>query len=121
MVLQSVQRQETDGTDSNNVSERHVANTYITMGHSHSTTTIYAFYKLKTTMRDTPTLDYSSVGDIYANDGGSNRQATALSIVNHPSLDGLLLQMTTSGLTSGEAVRVFLQATGDWIEFDAEL
>jgi hypothetical protein len=72
-------------------------------------------------MRDTPTLDYSSAGDIYINDGGTNRQVTAASIVNHPSLDGLLLSLTTTGLTAGEGVRVFLQATGDWIEFDSEL
>jgi len=118
---QRLQRQETDGTDSNSATFRNVANTYITMGHSHSSTICYAFWKMKTSMRDTPTLDYSSAGDIYINDGGTNRQVTAASIVNHPSLDGLLLSLTTSGLTAGEGTRIFLQQTGDWIEFDSEI
>ena len=118
---QRLQRQETNGQDANSATFRNVANTYITMGHSHSSTICYAFWKMKTSMRDTPTLDYSSAGDIYINDGGTNRQVSAASIVNHPSLDGLLLSLTTTGLTSGEGVRVFLQATGDWIDFDSEI
>ena len=111
----------TDSTDSNNAIGRGVADTYVGIGQVNSATVVYMDVRPPVTIRDTPTVDYSAVGDLVVNDG-TGQNASAILIVGHKMLNHVFLQITPSAnLTAGRACRAFLTAVGDFIEFKAEL
>ena len=111
----------TDSTDSANAIGRGVANTYLGIGQVNTSSSAYIDMNLSVHMRDTPTVDYSAIGDIYINDG-AGVAATSLSVVGHKMLNGIFLLINVSGgLTAGRACRSFVLAVGDFLELKAEL
>ena len=111
-----------DSTDSNNAVGRGVASTYIGIGQVNSSTQVFQDVNFPCVMRDTPTVDYSDASDIVTHDGTAGKNASAVVLVTHKMINHVFLLITpSSSHTAGRACRTFLGASGEFIEFKAEL
>ena len=92
----------------------------IAMGLADASTQVSCITYFPVSMRATPTLGYNSASGFYVNDAAVQSTTTAISISNA----GLLttnITVTSSGLTTGRAVRFFIASTANYVSYSAEL
>lgn len=110
-----------DSTDSTGLVLRNVAGLYLGVAQVTGTTTAFIGVLMPTTMRATPTIASNDISHISVFDG-SNLALTSMSIVAHKMINLIFISLGfASGGTANQAARVFINTSGSFIEFDAEL
>tara|TARA_R100001086_G_scaffold245891_3_gene177408 strand:+ start:458 stop:1921 length:1464 start_codon:yes stop_codon:yes gene_type:complete len=110
-----------DSSDSTGLVQRNVAGLYLGISQVTGATTAFIGVMMPITMRATPTIASNDISHISVFDG-SNLPLTSLSLVAHKMINLVFLSLGfASGGTANQAARVFINTSGSFVEFDAEL